>query len=735
MEEGQLEGRAPVRQYFVRRKERQESNDGRNTGLETPLTSRFSKGTHVKTPEGGSGFVSSETFGWVGRSLASRKSSVFLKFGMAVGGDRHSLHHPARKRKTRQEYGRRRKVPLPMDEREEFRQKLELQDLKKYFAKVDEFQLVEELPGFSWKRLRSNSGKPVLTPTPSINEIPPSGQFEEREFSLDDAHASGQGKSESRKTTKPQSIAGRDHPHENSVSLRRSKSGEEISEMDVVADSVDGDGGGFEDMLVESVRERLRVTDGAGGSSRLESSNPGGARDLSLIDENRWRASGEGAGPSAARDLRTSIFEYREDGANRMESLVDVGSKKSTLVGSVGGEKLVNRADSSLVPEEANLGGELGDARVSRKFTASPAPRKSMLEIVVEEKHLLPMDHLLNTCNQKVDEKKLPSMRAVLEEFVDLKQIEKIGEGTYGEAFKYRDLVVKIVPIEGEEQVNGCAQKKADEVLGEVVISSMLADLRRQEFGDCQNRTNGLAFTHAVRICQGKYCPELLAEWKRWNDYFNSENDPVDSFSEEQLFIVFLIENAGQQLENFELRNFSEAKSMLLQTVLTCAVGEEALQFEHRDLHCGNILLKRTTESTTSVVLREQTIQVENQGIEVVLIDFTLSRVGLENGEVAFCDLAMDPGLFQGPKRDCQADTYRRMRKAVKDQWADFCPKTNALWIHYLTDVLLTLKKIPMTDSDKRDLRAFRKRALQAKSCCDLVFDSLFSALWHVEPT
>ena len=41
-------------------------------------------------------------------------------------------------------------------------------------------------------------------------------------------------------------------------------------------------------------------------------------------------------------------------------------------------------------------------------------------------------------------------------------------------------------------------------------------------------------------------------------------------------------------------------------------------------------------------------------GLAVTLIDFTLSRVTMPGGAVAFCDLSADPELFAGPKGDCQ---------------------------------------------------------------------------------
>ena len=72
---------------------------------------------------------------------------------------------------------------------------------------------------------------------------------------------------------------------------------------------------------------------------------------------------------------------------------------------------------------------------------------------------------------------------------------------------------------------------------------------------------------------------------------------------------------------------------------LTLAVSEEALGFEHRDLHWGNVLLQPATSLTTRFRFRSQNIEVQTQGMLVTLIDFTASRLQLLTGEVAFCDL------------------------------------------------------------------------------------------------
>ena len=100
-----------------------------------------------------------------------------------------------------------------------------------------------------------------------------------------------------------------------------------------------------------------------------------------------------------------------------------------------------------------------------------------------------------------------------------------------------------------------------------------------------------------------------------------------DIFPIDQWFIVYEFENGGKDLESFEFNALSEAWSVLHQTALGLAVAENALEFEHRDLHWGNVLICRTgDEFIESTLLGEKKI-VKSHGVRVILIDFNLSRI------------------------------------------------------------------------------------------------------------
>ena len=66
-------------------------------------------------------------------------------------------------------------------------------------------------------------------------------------------------------------------------------------------------------------------------------------------------------------------------------------------------------------------------------------------------------------------------------------------------------------------------------------------------------------------VCRGRYAEALRGEWHAWDTSHGSENEPVDCFEDEQLFVVFVVADGGSDLEHFAVRSFEEARSILLQ--------------------------------------------------------------------------------------------------------------------------------------------------------------------------
>ena len=94
------------------------------------------------------------------------------------------------------------------------------------------------------------------------------------------------------------------------------------------------------------------------------------------------------------------------------------------------------------------------------------------------------------------------------------------------------------------------------------------------------------------------------------------------------------------------------------------AVAENILEFEHRDLHWGNVLIHGTEEASHSYNLNGGEYSVDSCGVKATIIDYTLSRMSYK-GCIVYNDLEDDETLFRG-SGDYQFDIYRLMRKKIK---------------------------------------------------------------------
>lgn len=149
--------------------------------------------------------------------------------------------------------------------------------------------------------------------------------------------------------------------------------------------------------------------------------------------------------------------------------------------------------------------------------------------------------------------------------FSILKKCRKIGEGVFGEVFlnetKSRSYVLKIIPIEGTEEINGAQQKRFDEILQEVIISQELSALRYAE----KNRTSGFVEVLNVRLVEGRYPAHLLDLWNDYDTRQGTENDCPDVFGDDQLYVVFELADCGSDLEAHVFKNAEQSFSAFKQ--------------------------------------------------------------------------------------------------------------------------------------------------------------------------
>ncbi|XP_063878761.1 uncharacterized protein LOC135110405 [Scylla paramamosain] len=307
------------------------------------------------------------------------------------------------------------------------------------------------------------------------------------------------------------------------------------------------------------------------------------------------------------------------------------------------------------------------DAELSAPLAPPPDPRQQVLQLCSQE-HPLPLTHCFT-------ESRLACCR-------------KIGEGVYGEVFMTRPnpanlegaTVLKVMPIEGDFLVNGEPQKKFEEILSEMVISLELSGLRAPERQ--RSITENFVHVQGSWCVEGRYPQDLLHLWDLYNEEKNSDNDRPDIFPDTQQYVVLEFGHGGRDLEGYVFNNARDLMAVFLQIAYSLAVAEEALEFEHRDLHWGNVLVAQTAETKIDFKLGGKTYSLNTHRLKATVIDFTLSRIKLPHCSV-FNNLAEDPSLFTS-EGDYQFEIYRLMQQANNNTWETFTPYTNVLWLHYL---------------------------------------------------
>ncbi|EGD75048.1 haspin protein kinase [Salpingoeca rosetta] len=383
----------------------------------------------------------------------------------------------------------------------------------------------------------------------------------------------------------------------------------------------------------------------------------------------------------------------------------------------------------------------------------------------------------------------------------------KVGEGSYGEVFaltpatlaaasekcqhEWHDaashgVAFKLMPVDGETEINGGLPKRTHEMVSEIACTLLLSAVSeglttRENPEEVALQIPTFIRTHKLSLCQGQMPAPLLDQWDCFlaNDKNGEcENERPDVFPAEQLHLCFAFENGGKSLEHFKFTSLHQAQFVLLQVLVSVGLTERALQFEHRDLHVGNVLVRQTKTKHVCMMYASQEVLVPTGGFEARIIDFTLSRIDRsrldlhrrqllpppsfdadvhhrhhadshgsnttasasndtrDNDDnnhssregIAFFDLADDPDIFCG-EGDIQFDVYRDMRELVTTGWHEFLPRTNVLWIEYLTKHILNKKYTSTAKREakvRKSLDGFLSRICGYASCFEAICNDAF---------
>jgi len=161
-------------------------------------------------------------------------------------------------------------------------------------------------------------------------------------------------------------------------------------------------------------------------------------------------------------------------------------------------------------------------------------------------------------------------------------------------------------------------------------------------------------------VVKGKYPEQLLVSWDQFASLNKSENDRPSHFSDSQTFCIIQLSHHGQDLESYSVSTWSEAAHIFWSIVKGLARGEQACEFEHRDLHWGNVLIDQSEEDEILEKLLDNLNRDDGckdivdggwGGVKVTLIDYTLSRARVNDlaGSISYYGF-QDESIFEGKR-------------------------------------------------------------------------------------
>lgn len=213
---------------------------------------------------------------------------------------------------------------------------------------------------------------------------------------------------------------------------------------------------------------------------------------------------------------------------------------------------------------------------------------------------------------------------------LDSKNIAKIGEGCYAEAFSTifnnQSVVMKVLPCRDISNGEKCGEhtQGIDAVIAELAILKSLSALSTKNHA---NVTENFVKMVMAKVVIGKHPTSLLKAWDTYRVEEESENIRPSKFNKNQLYLVLILSKGGTALEKFKMESIDQFHSIMQQLVYSLAIAETELQFEHRDLHLGNVLIDKTGAEELEFVLNNRPVRIKLRGVRVTIIDFTWSRI------------------------------------------------------------------------------------------------------------
>jgi ATP-dependent Clp protease ATP-binding subunit ClpA len=184
-----------------------------------------------------------------------------------------------------------------------------------------------------------------------------------------------------------------------------------------------------------------------------------------------------------------------------------------------------------------------------------------------------------------------------------------------------------------------------------IIMTSNIGAKKVSEFGD------PLGFKTSSSEIQEYEVRKTMIQ-KSLKQHFNPEflnriDDVIlfNSLDNETLkkIIVIEVEKLTNRLKDKNYK-ISFDKTIINQIFASLLLAYITFGFIHNDLHVGNILLKKTSKPYFTYKIKNKTIKIQTQGIQIVFFDFDRSYF-VENNDNNFVKFLSDINFFTSPIR------------------------------------------------------------------------------------
>ncbi|KAH8197025.1 hypothetical protein TruAng_008812 [Truncatella angustata] len=317
-------------------------------------------------------------------------------------------------------------------------------------------------------------------------------------------------------------------------------------------------------------------------------------------------------------------------------------------------------------------------------------------------------------------------------------RIVKIAEASYAEVYRVTNergtSIIKVVRMESPIKAQTKAQQKSGlvdeqphpeaDLMGELKISELLADIP------------GFVVYKERYVVQGKTCKELLETHQAFHKKAKRQDPnrlqfyPSPSrYLDDTRFLVVELGDAGVALEDFQLQLVDQIWDIFFHVAIALARAEAQVEFEHRDLHEGNLCIRQVGQPIPEEE-RCTSSFFGYSGLEITILDYGLSRareiIESDDSQPIAYDLERDLSIFTSEHAP-QCRVYRQMRSfflrgdrvCMSPQnhkipyaegndgpisWAQHEPYTNVLWLAYLYEYIVF-----NFQGSRKELNAFKR--------------------------